>query len=128
MTFFFLQQMTVKVTTAKLENLETGKIYKIFVVSRNSLGTSLPSSLLLLNITEKSWYTFLIQVLFVFWFHILIYLFKTFFSPADIGNGSLTGVTSPPHSLTISSHSANFVTISWQPPEVSHPAERLYYR
>ncbi|XP_065215789.1 Ig-like and fibronectin type-III domain-containing protein 1 isoform X2 [Planococcus citri] len=93
------QQVTVKGTTTKLENLETGKLYSIFVVSRNVHGTSLPSSILLLNVTEK-----------------------------DTSKGGITGVTSPPHSLAVSSHSANFVTITWQPPEFSHPAERLYYK
>lgn len=47
------QQINVNGLTTKLENLETGKTYKIFVVSRNKHGTSLPSSLLLINITER---------------------------------------------------------------------------
>ncbi|XKL66935.1 hypothetical protein PGB90_010355 [Kerria lacca] len=94
------KQVTVKATTTKIENLETNKMYKIFVVSRNKHGTSLPSSLLLLNVTDKN----------------------------DTNDGNVASITSPPHSLTVSSHSANFVTISWQPPEFSHPAERLYYR
>lgn len=38
------------------------------------------------------------------------------------------GVPSAPHSLSISSHSANYLTVTWQPPEFSLPSERLKYR
>lgn len=38
------------------------------------------------------------------------------------------GVTSPPHSLAVASHSATWVTITWQPPEFSHPSEQIMYR
>lgn len=38
------------------------------------------------------------------------------------------GVTSPPHSLAVSSHSATWVTITWQPPEFSHPSELITYQ
>lgn len=41
--------------------------------------------------------------------------------------GGVSGVTSPPHSLAVSSHSATYVTISWQPPEFSHPSEPIKY-
>lgn len=37
-------------------------------------------------------------------------------------------VNSPPHSLAVISHSATWVTISWQPPEFSHPSEQITYR
>lgn len=37
-------------------------------------------------------------------------------------------VTSPPHSLAVASHSATWVTISWQPPEFSHPTEQISYK
>lgn len=36
-------------------------------------------------------------------------------------------MTSPPHSLAVVSHSANWVTITWQPPEFSHPSEQITY-
>lgn len=35
---------------------------------------------------------------------------------------------SPPHLLTVSSHSATWVSISWQPPEFSHPHEMISYK
>lgn len=50
------------------------------------------------------------------------------FLPADLGDKGLPGVTTPPHSLVVSSHSATWVTVSWQPPEFSHPSEQLAYR
>lgn len=40
----------------------------------------------------------------------------------------ISGVTSPPHSLAVASHSATWVTITWQPPEFSHPSEQITYR
>lgn len=40
----------------------------------------------------------------------------------------IPGVTSPPHSLAVSSHSATWVTITWQPPEFSRPAEQITYK
>ena len=41
---------------------------------------------------------------------------------------TVKGVTSPPHSVVVSGHSATWVAVSWQPPEVSHPSEKLRYR
>ncbi|XP_066906093.1 Ig-like and fibronectin type-III domain-containing protein 1 [Halyomorpha halys] len=86
-------------TTEKITGLETGKLYKIFVVARNEHGTSLPSSILHVNISKTV-----------------------------VGDKGLAAVTTPPHSLAVSSHSATYVTISWQPPEFSQPAEQLIYR
>lgn len=37
------------------------------------------------------------------------------------------GIPSPPHSLSVSSHSATWLTLSWQPPQFSHPDEKLSY-
>jgi len=46
----------------------------------------------------------------------------------ELGGKGIPGVTSPPHSLAVSSHSATWVTITWQPPEFSQPAEQLSYK
>lgn len=44
-------------------------------------------------------------------------------------NGEIVdGVTSPPHSLAVASHSATWVSVTWQPPEFSHPAELITYK
>ncbi|GJQ83686.1 hypothetical protein Trydic_g14393 [Trypoxylus dichotomus] len=40
---------------------------------------------------------------------------------------TVSGVTSPPHSLAVASHSATWVTITWKPPEFSHPSEQITY-
>lgn len=50
--FFCVQQVEVTDSSMQLKKLETGKLYKVFVVSKNAHGTSIPSSILLLNITE----------------------------------------------------------------------------
>lgn len=50
--FFHIQQVETTENSIQLKKLETGKLYKVFVVSKNLHGTSLPSSILLLNITS----------------------------------------------------------------------------
>jgi len=47
-----IQQIEVTENSVQLMKMETGKLYKVFVVSKNIHGTSLPSSILLLNMTE----------------------------------------------------------------------------
>ncbi|XP_045478484.1 Ig-like and fibronectin type-III domain-containing protein 2 [Harmonia axyridis] len=37
------------------------------------------------------------------------------------------GVIFHPHSLAVASHSATWVTITWQPPEFSHPSDQITY-
>ncbi|KAK6628150.1 hypothetical protein RUM43_001962 [Polyplax serrata] len=86
-------------TAVVLKGLETHQTYKIYVISRNNHGTSLPSSILLINVTET-----------------------------DLTNGGIKGIPSAPHSLAVSSHSANWVTISWHPPEFSHFSDAVVYK
>ncbi|KAH8405330.1 hypothetical protein KR222_005359 [Zaprionus bogoriensis] len=38
------------------------------------------------------------------------------------------GAPSPPHALTVLTHSATWMQLTWQPPEYSHPHERITYR
>ena len=38
-----------------ISNLTKGGIYKFYVVSRNDQGTSLPSSILTLNVSKEAW-------------------------------------------------------------------------
>ncbi|XP_046473967.1 Ig-like and fibronectin type-III domain-containing protein 2 isoform X1 [Neodiprion pinetum] len=91
-------QINVTETSAAITGLENHKLYQMFVVSRNKYGTSLPTSVLMINITS-----------------------------IEIDDKGVHAVTSPPHSLAVSGHSATWVTISWQPPEFSHPSENLTY-
>lgn len=90
--------MNLTETSATITGLESQKLYQIFVVSRNEHGTSLPTSILMINITNT-----------------------------EIDEKGIHAVTSPPHSLAVSAHSAVWVTISWQPPEFAHPSENLTY-
>ncbi|XP_039279825.1 Ig-like and fibronectin type-III domain-containing protein 2 [Nilaparvata lugens] len=86
-------------TTFTITGLETNGLYNIFVVSRNTHGTSLPSSVLLVKATAT-----------------------------NVTGKGIAGVTSPPHSLAVVVHSATYVTISWQPPEFSLPSEQITYK
>ncbi|KAJ8984657.1 hypothetical protein NQ317_015748 [Molorchus minor] len=91
-------QINTTSTTATITGLKENRTYHIFVVARNENGTSLPSSIIVINLVrsnESEW---------------------------------VSGVTSPPHSLAVASHSATWVTITWQPPEFSHPSEIITYR
>ncbi|XP_072944512.1 Ig-like and fibronectin type-III domain-containing protein 2 [Epargyreus clarus] len=90
-------QMNVTETMARIDGLEVNSTYHLFVVAVNQHGSSLPSSMLLLNITE------------------------------DTENKEVSGIPSPPHSLSVASHSATWLTLSWQPPQFSHPDEKLTY-
>lgn len=91
------------------------------VIARNSHGTSLPSSMLLINTTDGGM-TF---EYFVFNVHFNIKLSILLVKDADTSN---YGVPSPPHSLSISAHSATYVTIAWNPPEYSHLHEPITYQ
>ncbi|XP_055384146.1 Ig-like and fibronectin type-III domain-containing protein 1 isoform X3 [Condylostylus longicornis] len=88
-------------TEIELNNLEPLSLYRILVVARGEHGSSLPSSMLIINTTSTD--------------------------SSDSSN-TVYGAPSPPHSLAITAHSATWVTISWQPPEFSHPHETLSYR
>lgn len=91
-------QLSTANTTVTLSNLQNNKTYKIFVVSRNDQGTSLPSSVLFINVTDAATDT------------------------------RIKASLSSPHSLVISSHSANWVTVSWQPPQFSEFGQAITYR
>ncbi|XP_063243751.1 Ig-like and fibronectin type-III domain-containing protein 1 isoform X2 [Bacillus rossius redtenbacheri] len=95
----FDQNINTTSTVATVDNLVNGVLYNFFVLARSKHGTSLPSSILRINVTDT-----------------------------EVGDRGVASVTSAPHSLAVSAHSAIYVTISWQPPEFSHPAEKLSYR
>lgn len=94
-SFKLQNQVNTTGTRITLTGLETDQLYKIFVVTRNQLGTSLPSSVLMINATATT--------------------------------QRMKGVPSAPHSLAVSSHSANWVTITWQPPQYSQYNEAITY-
>ncbi|XP_034250543.1 Ig-like and fibronectin type-III domain-containing protein 1 [Thrips palmi] len=96
--FFPLTKKNTTDTSIVLSGLDKDAHYNIFVVAKNKHGTSLPSAVILVKITKAA------------------------------GDSTVKGVTSPPHSVVVSGHSATWVAVSWQPPEVSHPSEKLTYR
>jgi hypothetical protein len=86
-------------TEVDLSDLEPNSLYRISVLSRGKYGTSLPSSMLLINTTSTT-----------------------------ESDSLIYGAPSPPHSLVVSAHGATFITVTWQPPEFSHPHEKISYR
>lgn len=90
-------QVNVTDTTAHVDGLEKNATYHLFVIAVNEHGTSLPSSMLLLNVTD------------------------------DSAEKQITGIPSHPHSLSVSSHSATWLTVDWQPPQFSKPDEKITY-
>lgn len=84
---------------ATIENLETGKFYRFFVVARNDDGTSLPSSLVRLNVSQDAW-----------------------------DGKSARGTSSPPHLLEVEAHSATWLQFTWNPPAITHPEDVLKYK
>lgn len=50
--YYFLQQINTTDTQITIHNLDKTALYHLFVVSQNDHGTSLPSSILVINITK----------------------------------------------------------------------------
>ena len=84
---------------ATLENLEAGQFYRFFVVARNNIGTSLPSSLVRLNVSTAAW-----------------------------DGKDVKGTSSPPHLLEVEAHSATWLQFTWNPPAITHPEDVLKYK
>ncbi|XP_075980799.1 Ig-like and fibronectin type-III domain-containing protein 2 isoform X2 [Anticarsia gemmatalis] len=49
------------------------------------------------------------------------------FNFTDMEEKEVSGIPSPPHSLSVSSHSATWLTLTWQPPQFSQPDEKISY-
>ncbi|CAK1550359.1 unnamed protein product [Leptosia nina] len=95
-TLQFDNKLNVTDTKVGLEGfVEANQTYHMFVVAANEHGTSLPSSMILLNMTQD--------------------------------NMEVSGIPSPPHSLSVASHSATWLSLSWQPPLFSQPDEKITY-
>ncbi|KAL7051028.1 hypothetical protein ACKWTF_004301 [Chironomus riparius] len=85
-------------TEIELTNLEAKTLYRIMVIARGTYGNSLPSSMLLINTSTTE------------------------------NDAIIYGAPSPPHTLSVSSHAATYITVNWQPPEFAHPHEKISYR
>ena len=82
----------------KIPRLEVEKVYQFFVVARNSAGSSLPSSLVTVNVSRAAWEG--VQV---------------------------KGAPSQPHQLRALRVSVDSVQLSWQPPTISPHDLPLHY-
>lgn len=89
-------KLNVSDTLTHINDLEKNSTYHVFVVAANVYGESLPSSMLLFNVSETE-------------------------------EKEVAGIPSPPHSLSVSSHSATWLTLTWQPPQFSQPDEKISY-
>lgn len=87
--------MNVSETAATVSDLKNDQLYNFFVISMNEQGTSLPSSVLTINVTTES---------------------------DTVG---VAGVSSAPHSLVLDAKTATSLTVVWQPPELAHPTDRF---
>lgn len=71
-------------TEIELNNLDPNTLYRIMVIARGTYGNSLPSSMLLINTSKTE------------------------------NEAIIYGAPSPPHSLSVSSHGATYITVNWQ--------------
>ncbi|KZR96774.1 Uncharacterized protein APZ42_008695, partial [Daphnia magna] len=44
-----------------------------------------------------------------------------------LSNGTISGVPSAPQGISVTSRSADYITVSWQQPALVHPTDRLTY-
>ena len=79
--------------------MEVGSLYRFFVVSHNQKGSSLPSSIIKLNVSAAAWQGI-----------------------------PISGASSPPHILSLDARSPTWLKFSWNPPAISHPEDLLKYR
>ena len=91
-------QVNTDQAMVKVDDLETGRLYSFYVVSRNKKGTSLPSSILTVNISLAAW------------------------------TGQTVGATSPPHVLRLRSRTESSLSLEWNPPSIAHPEDQIRYR
>ena len=91
-------QVNTNQPMVKVGGLETGRLYSFYVVASNEKGTSLPSSILTVNISLAAW------------------------------NGQTVGATSPPHVLRLRSETTTSLSLEWNPPSIAHPEDQIRYR
>ena len=82
-----------------ITGLDTSQRYQFFVISRNQAGTSLPSSLITVNISQVAW------------------------------NGQeIHGKPSAPHGIELVKAGANLLSFAWTAPVISNHEDLLKYR
>ncbi len=86
--------------SAVVSGLASGHRHQFFVIARNQFGTSLPSSVVTVNVTGAG------------------------SDPAS----DTSGRPSAPHSVILSEAGINYLTITWSGPAISHPEDRIKYK
>ena len=95
----FLQNINTTTPLFTVTGLKTNTKYRFYVIARNAFGTSLPSSVVTVNVSSVAW------------------------------DGSrIEGLPSSPHSIEISQTGADFLTLSWTAPTISHHEDEHKYR
>ena len=97
--YYFFQSLNLTDTSVIITGLEKNERYQFFAISRNSIGTSLPTAMLTLNISSEAW-----------------------------DGKKVVGKPSAPHGIELDSISANFLTFSWTAPVISDHKDLLKYR
>eukprot|EP00095_Tigriopus_kingsejongensis_P012676 maker-scaffold22_size673200-snap-gene-3.19 protein:Tk12676 transcript:maker-scaffold22_size673200-snap-gene-3.19-mRNA-1 annotation:"ig-like and fibronectin type-iii domain-containing protein" len=83
--------------TQTITDLDTDARYQFFIISRNPWGTSLPSSLITLNMSGEATKTV------------------------------MEGVATAPHSVIVTKKGPDFLSLTWTNPTISHPLDYLRY-
>lgn len=86
-------------TSVIITGLKTNQRYQFFAISRNKIGTSLPTSIVTLNISRAAW-----------------------------DGQKILGKPSAPHGIELDKVSANFLTFTWTAPVISDHEDLLKYR
>ena len=96
-----LCQQNINTTTPMftVSGLKTNVKYRFFVIARNAFGTSLPSSVVTVNVSKEAW------------------------------DGSrIEGLPSSPHAIEVTQTGADYLTLSWTTPTISHHQDEHKYR
>ena len=79
--------------------LKTNTKYRFFVIARNVFGTSLPSSVVTVNVSKEAW-----------------------------DGTRIEGLPSSPHAIDITQTGADYLTLSWTAPTISHHQDEHKYK
>ncbi len=94
-----MQNISIADASLTIFKLTKDQPHQFFVIARNSHGTSLPSSVLHINISAESW------------------------------NGeSVKGLPTAPHQIVVTRQGTDFISLAWTGPAVSDPNGVIKYR
>jgi hypothetical protein len=82
-----------------VSGLKTNTKYRFFVIARNNFGTSLPSSVVTVNVSKAGW-----------------------------DGAKIDGRPSSPHAIEVTQTGADYLALSWTAPTISHHEDEHKYR